>query len=380
MASIKWKLRALLKKNFYEMKRNILSTLIEIFFPIIVVLLFYALKRIYDIENKEFSIQEGSIQNFTKMRSVYNLDRFDLLNISSYISNTSNISMMPQSIQDIANITPTIYGMSINPVLTICSSISFFDEDKKIRSIIATIGVPDEIKLKLINESLYFSKIINFSLNYQSFKDFKNEEEMDKYIKSKDYGESKDKPLICFGISFSQDKTNHKYNYSLHYFENKNYDGAMDVPNSLYLKDSFRTSPDLDSYTLYQYNGYSYIMKIIADYIYAQEINKETKINFGILPMKYNSYKTTIFGDIIGVVGPFFIIVAYASNLGIYVYRMVLEKETKVKEGMKIMGLTDNVYFLSYFIQYIIVSIIDSLIISLICLLLFTKFILLYFI
>jgi hypothetical protein len=82
----------------------------------------------------------------------------------------------------------------------------------------------------------------------------------------------------------------------------------------------------------YQYNGYSYIMKIIADYIYSQEIDKETKINFGILPMKYNSYKTTIFSDIIGVVGPFFIIVAYASNLGIYVYRMVLEKENKVKE------------------------------------------------
>ena len=377
MASTKWKLRALLKKNFYEMKRNIFSTLIEIFFPIIVILLFYALKTIYDIENKEFSIQEGSIQNFTKMHSVYNFDQFDLLNISS---NISHISTMPKSIQDIANITPKIYGMSINPVLTICSSISFFDEDKKIRPIIAAIGVPDEIKLKLINESLYFSKITNFTLNYQSFKDFKNEEEMDKYIKSTDYGESKDKPLICFGISFSQDKTNHKYNYSLHYFDNKNYDGAVDVPNSLYLKDSFRTSPDLDSYTLYQYNGYSYIMKIIADYIYSQEIDKETKINFGILPMKYNSYKRSIFGDIIGVVGPFFIIVAYASNLGIYVYRMVLEKENKVKEGMKIMGLTDSVYFLSYFIQYIILSIIDSLIISLICLLVFTKipFIVLY--
>ena len=378
MASTKWKLKALLKKNFYEMKRNIVSTLIEILFPIIVVLLLYALKKIYDIENKEFSVQEGSIQNFTKMRSVYNLDTFDILNIST---NTSNITIIPKSIQEIANITPKIYGMSINPVFTICSSISFSVGDKKIRPIIATIGVPDEIKLKLINESLFFSRVTNFSLNYQSFKDFKNEEEMDEYIKSNDYGESKDKPLICFGISFWQDKANHKYNYSLHYFENKNYDGAVDVPNSLFLKDSFRTSPDFDSYTLYQYNGYSYIMKIIADYIYSQEINKETKINFGILPMKYNSYKTTRFGDIVGVVGPFFIILAYVSNLGIYVYRMVLEKENKVKEGMKIMGLTDTVYFLSYFIQYVILSIVDSLIIASICLLIFTKipFVVLFF-
>ena len=377
MSSTVWKLRALLKKNFYEMKRNIVLTLIEIFFPIVITLLLYVLKTIYDIENKEFSIQEGSIQNFTKMRSMYNTDQFPPLNISSIIDSPS---MKPKSINEIPNLTPKVNGMSINPVFTICSSISFLVEDKLIRPIIATIGVPDEIKLKLIKESLYFSKLTEFTLNYQSFKDFKDEEEMDNYIKSKDYGESKDKPLICFGISFSQDKINHKYNYSLHYFENKNYDGALDVPNSLYLKDSFRTSPDLDSYTLYQYNGYSYVMKIINDYIYAQETGKETKINFGIIPMKYNSYRKTLFSDIIGVIGPFFIVFAYVSNLGIYIYRMVLEKETKVKEGMKIMGLTDSAYFLSYFIQYIILSIIDSFFISLICLLVFTKipFIVLY--
>ena len=60
---------------------------------------------------------------------------------------------------------------------------------------------------------------------------------------------------------------------------------------------------------------------------------------------------------------------------------MVLEKEIKVKEGMKMMGLTDGIYFLSYFIQYIILSIIDSIIISGSFLLLFTKipFVVLFF-
>ena len=50
-------------------------------------------------------------------------------------------------------------------------------------------------------------------------------------------------------------------------------------------------------------------------------------------------------------------IVAYVSSIGIYVYRMVLEKETKVKEGMKMMGLTENIYFLSYFIQFFVINI-----------------------
>ena len=357
MASSLWKLRALLKKNFYEMKRNIFSTLIEILFPIIAVLLLYAVKTIYDIENRKFDTYEGSIQNFTKMHSVFNTDKLPILNITPSISPLINNSI----------VTPDIYGMSIQPSLSICSYLNF----NYIRPAIATIGVPYEIKEKMIYESLYFSSITNFTLNINSFKDFKNEEEMDKYIKSSDYGESEEKPLLCFGISFSQE--NRKYNYSLHYFEKHDYDGADDVPNSLYLKDFYKIYPDFDSYEMYQYNGYTYIMKLIVDYIYSQEIDNETKINFGVLPMKYNNYKSDPFAEKVSEFGPFFMIVAYVSSIGIYVYRMVLEKETKVKEGMKIMGLTDGIYFLSYFIQYIIISFFDSIIISIIYLFLFTK-------
>ena len=158
-------------------------------------------------------------------------------------------------------------------------------------------------------------------------------------------------PKICFGISFSQDRINHKYDYSLHYFEYGGQDGSEDVPNTLSLDNQFQTIPDFNSYIKYQYNGYSYIMKIVTDYIYSQEIGDETKINFGIIPMKYESFKKDPFGNIIGEIGSFFMIVAYVSNLGIYVYKMVLEKEIKVKEGMKMMGLTDGIYFLSYFIH-----------------------------
>ena len=56
-----------------------------------------------------------------------------------------------------------------------------------------------------------------------------------------------------------------------------------------------------------------------------------------------------------------------------YVYRMVLEKETRIKEGMKIMGLTDGIYFLSYFIQYVVISFVVSFINAGIFVLIFTK-------
>ena len=62
----------------------------------------------------------------------------------------------------------------------------------------------------------------------------------------------------------------------------------------------------------------------------------------------------------------FFLIITYAIPLTRYIFIFVKEKETKSKEGMKIMGLTEIDYFLSYFIQYFLLNIIYSIINSLI--------------
>ena len=56
------------------------------------------------------------------------------------------------------------------------------------------------------------------------------------------------------------------------------------------------------------------------------------------------------------------IVVAYMAPLSLYVYRIVGEKESRIKETMKIMGLSETEYFLSFFIQYLVISIIVSLI------------------
>jgi ATP-binding cassette subfamily A (ABC1) protein 3 len=59
----------------------------------------------------------------------------------------------------------------------------------------------------------------------------------------------------------------------------------------------------------------------------------------------------------VGYIVPFFIVIAYMSPLCLYVLRMVTEKESRAKEGMKIMGMSEGTYFLSYFIQYFIINI-----------------------
>jgi hypothetical protein len=180
---------------------------------------------------------------------------------------------------------------------------------------------------------------------------------MEEYITKKEYYETikKNYSNICFAININEkndpkNETKKLYDITFHFFEQINYfgifdSGTPDIPSSQHVLEEFQIGPNMKGYEKYQTNGYTYLMKIISETILEQNSYTFT-VNFGILPMKYNKYRLDEkFGEVIRLLGPFFIVIAYLIPLMLYTYRMVLDKETKVKEGMKIMGLTDGVYF-----------------------------------
>jgi hypothetical protein len=65
-----WKLQALMKKNYLILKRNIISTLFEIIFPIVLILLAYAIRKAFVLETFEFDKEEGSLEDYIKTKSV----------------------------------------------------------------------------------------------------------------------------------------------------------------------------------------------------------------------------------------------------------------------------------------------------------------------
>ena len=256
-----WKLKALIKKNILEMKRNIFSTFCEIFFPIILMSLVLLLKSAFKVEKKTFELEEGNNYNFMKKHSIVNI----------------NFSSKKYDINEPWN------GMSFYPILKICSN---KNENRKERPLIAMINVPDEIKQTLIKDSEIFGENkMDYKLSESNFQNFNSYEDMKKYIKDSSYGEDINNPMICFGISYSHIDSN--YDYTLHYFDNNLLDGAEDIPFSKYILDRFKSGPDMNSYEKYQNNGYTYIMKVISEYIIKNENGKNVEINFGILPMKY---------------------------------------------------------------------------------------------
>ena len=346
------KLKALMTKNLLEMKRNVASTICEVFFPVILMAIFLGIRLALGYHTYEFEDEEKTVNKYMFTRSTSNIHYPEYIESENdYIENETNWK-----------------GLHIFPPLNICS---MYNEKKWGRPKIATVNVPEEIKEQIIKDY----QVFNGSLNMSNFTDFPTIEKFEEYMTDVAYG-SKNKSEICFGIVFNHTFANdiHTYNYSLHYFDNKLMDGAEDVPASLYLLDQFQVGPDMESYEKYQKNGYTYIMKVISDYILQNVTgNESSSIDFGVVPMVYKNYRTDSADTFLAFIGPFFILIGYMGHLCIYAYKMVLEKETKAKEGMKIMGLTDGIYFMSYFIQYTVIALFDAFINALIFLKVFKE-------
>lgn len=190
---------------------------------------------------------------------------------------------------------------------------------------------------------------------------FNTTDSIGSYVSSENYNinGSLTNPPICFGFGMEQISQN-EFSYTLRYFDNRpgtRY-GIQNIPTGTNPSWSiFTTLPDTDSFNKWERSGYIYMMKIINDLIFQTTTNNpQNKIDLVIAPQKFNYTKDDPFSRFIGFLVPFFIVIAYLFPLIIIIFRMIKEKETRVKEGMKIMGLTDSAYFFSWFFHYLILN------------------------
>jgi len=63
------------------------------------------------------------------------------------------------------------------------------------------------------------------------------------------------------------------------------------------------------------------------------------------------------FGDLFPLI---YIVVAFIPYL-YFIQKIAAEKESKAREGMKMMGLNDSTYYLAWFIVYAVISFVSSL-------------------
>ena len=82
----------------------------------------------------------------------------------------------------------------------------------------------------------------------------------------------------------------------------------------------------------------------------------DAKITFITAPLPANNDTTDDFGEIITGVLPQLILLIFIPPVYNMVFMLVKEKETRIKESMRMMGMRDSAYWLSWYVYYTCVS------------------------
>lgn len=259
MASAWYQFRALFRKNLLGMKRNIVMSIIEITFPIVLLMIGHFVREAFTREHHHYK-EEGGIDKFVVAKSLISFppdieyahleelkeiakmlnftDDFTQLqaltdqNISDFnmamkYQFHSDIGLGAWTYEDKAGgknrfVIPTYKGFSIKPLISIICHDRFkiayvgtaFDDEEE-----ESFDCTKNTLLCSIAQSIKIVDGLLPGFQRYGFKRFSSIKEMNDYVEASDYGKKANKPEICFGISaFKEGEKD--YSVNLHYFDN----------------------------------------------------------------------------------------------------------------------------------------------------------------
>jgi hypothetical protein len=84
--------------------------------------------------------------------------------------------------------------------------------------------------------------------------------------------------------------------------------------------------------------------------------NEQARIAAVTTPMKIEPILKDTFAFLLKMVGPYFLLMVYIPMLFRTSYRIISEKETRVRETMRMMGMKDSPYWLSWLLYHTIIN------------------------
>ena len=87
-----------------------------------------------------------------------------------------------------------------------------------------------------------------------------------------------------------------------------------------------------------------------------ESTNENAKITMMTAPLPANNDTTDDYGQIITGVLPQLILLIFIPPVYNMVFMLVKEKESRIKESMRMMGMKDSAYWLSWYVYYTAVS------------------------
>lgn len=323
--------RALLFKNWTLWKRKVIGSICEVLFPTALIIMI-------------------GIIRWSSPATHHDAQTIDVqISKSFYISPNFADYMNLDKSQDHVNEIPSF------PFKSCASSID--DEMYYLSySIITNDEKADDFKAymqKYIGE-LSYGNIKPFDIEFDTIDEFEDFVSGDSYL---------DHRSLCFAVYLN--KLNEKeYELRLRYNTSNPFPAkgrrlgpSVDIFQlSLHPDyDELIVSPSNFGKSFYNY-GFLTINNLVHNYLLQTKLNKPSgSIKYSMIPMRFGKYIEDTFYSSIQSILSFFIVISYLVPVSRLISSIVQEKETKTKEIMFMMGLTNSAYWLSWITYYLLI-------------------------
>jgi hypothetical protein len=274
-----------------------------------------------------------------------------------------------------------IYQMFENPSLPYCTVLKRISSNHAILAVAPSSSSVTQGAQDLLKHLAF--ELCNGQYN-QSVVYFNSENDVDNYITNKDYDDAGyEQGKVAFAVILNTaDFTAAQWDYSIRV----NFTGPFDTDDAtvacLYGGNEcfFRyTIPTTKFYTFdlmkpqssefvygYSYSGFTTLQLVLDEYIFSlyNHVKTDVMASIGFMPTEH--FKSDDFQYIIASTLGIFYMLSFLYPVSRIIRALVLEKECRIKEGMKMMGLTDTVYNLSWLITTVLQMTLVSVLITLV--------------
>jgi hypothetical protein len=191
---------------------------------------------------------------------------------------------------------------------------------------------------------------------------FTKVEMLNYYLAHPDYGFSANRPALCFAFEIKK-FSDTRYELHLHFNDQIITDpyGAGIPRQSVAPVDRISNVPDVTSFNKYMKSGYAHVQNWIANTILKMVTTPDASIQMITVPCQAVPYSSDdVMSSILSQYLPIFTLLSYITPVFRLCYRMVSEKETRVKESMQMMGLSEWAFWTSWFVYYFVINVIIS--------------------
>ena len=339
-------LKVLLKKDFLTLKRNPGFMAAFILVPIVLIGAFIGIQFQVDKGPKSGSLVAENFKYTSTLFTAYTPDQ---------IAPSPFMNVLPAKFDPTGEEPPQIFASSLQKCLSKTS-------DKYYYSKMMIVAEDEQLRNDAKNYFLnYVFKQNNFPSNWTIDTFASQESAFD------DYSTIQQVPY-CMGLTFREfDTATDKYKVEFH-FEGK----AIPDTNVPVFNDLIKT-PDLLNYGTWFDSGapamYAYITEFIARAKLGSDMSSSDALydqTVGYAPMQSGEYEdiSPSEASLLSSNFPFFFLIIFLIPFYYLTSKIASEKESKSREGMKMMGLTDGTYYLSWFLVFFAIQLVTSVIIT----------------